>query len=115
MGDEIGISNNGIIIGFNKDFTSKLFASKKAYGIKHNRGKVIKPGSRLYKRNSEIVSIGVFMSKGDIMTHKGKGKYSKNRKEKPWFNPIAETEVNNLADDIAANTADVIRNRLLID
>lgn len=115
MGDEIGISNNGIIIGWNQQFKAKLLASKKAFDVKHNRGKVVRPGSKLYKRGGEIVSIGVIMSKGDIMTHKGKGKYSKNRKEKPWFNPIAETEVNNLADDIAANTGDVIRNRLLID
>lgn len=114
MSEAIAISNDNIIIGWNKQFIAKLFASKRAFGIKHNRGKVVRPGSKLTRRGGEIVSIGVIMSKGDVMTHKGKGKYPKNRKEKPWFNPIADAEVNDLANDIAANTGDVIRNRLLI-
>lgn len=115
MSDELAISNNNIIVGWNKDFVQKVNASKKSFDIKHNRGKPGKVGSKLYKTKGEITRIGVFMSKGDIMTHKGKGKYPKNRKAKPWFNPIAEEEVNTLANRIAENTGDVIKNRLLID
>lgn len=115
MSDELAISNNNIIVGWNKDFIQKVTASKKAFDIKHNRGKPVKVGSRLYKTRGEITRIGVFMSKGDIMTHKGKGKYPQNRKAKPWFNPIADVEVDELANRIAINSGDVIKNRLLID
>ena len=90
-------------------------ASKRAFDIKHNRGKPSRSGSKLYKQSGEINRIGVFMSKGDIMTHKGKGKYPQNRKAKPWFNPIAEVEVSELATQIMINTGDTISKHLLID
>lgn len=115
MSDAIAISNNDIIIPWNKQFLQKINASKQAFGIKHNRNRVSKSGSKLYKQKGEINRIGVFMSKGDIMTHKGKGKYPTNRRAKPWFNPIAETEVEELANNLAANTGDIIKKRLLID
>jgi hypothetical protein len=53
------------------------------------------------------------MTKGDIMTHKGKGRSEDNRKEKPFYNPVAEDMIPELADTMAENWGDHIAKGLI--
>jgi hypothetical protein len=108
-------SNNAIILKWAPDFLNKVNAEKVAMGIKHKR--IFNPSKAkavFRKQKGSIDRIGVLMSKGEIMTHKGVGRGG-NRTPKPWFNPTAEVEVNNLADQIMINTGDVICGNLIID
>lgn len=115
MANEVATSNNVIIEDWTKQYLPKINAAKKSLNIKHRRNKNPKQSKAKFgKKNAEINKIGIGMSKGEIMTHKGKGKYPDNRVEKPWFNPITESEVNALADAIAENTGDIIAGHILI-
>jgi hypothetical protein len=113
----IPASNNVIIEQWADDAARKLHESEINLGIKHRRTKDPKPLKyRFRKSEGEIRAISFALTKGLIMTHKGRGKFQErgNRKEKPFFNPVIEEEVAKLADDIAANTGDVICGNLLI-
>ena len=115
MGNEVALSNNEIILDWKDQYSDKINASKVALGIHHNRkNKPLKSKVTTRQTGGEITKISVSMKKGDIMTHKGKGKYPDNRIEKPWFNPITTDEVGKLADDIANATGDVIAGHILI-
>lgn len=108
-------SNNEIIREWDQQFRPKLDDSKSRLGIKHHRNRSNpKTRSKLYQDKGEINRIGVRMNKGLIFTHKGVGKSNANRTAKPWFNPIAEQEVNELANRIAENTGDVVAGHILI-
>jgi hypothetical protein len=113
--DPIAHSNNDIIKEWVDPFLNDVNAARVAMDIKHNRkspGRKVK--ARFRYMGGEIQVIGVIMSKGDIMTHKGKGANASYRKEKPFFNPIAEIAVEELANKLAINTGDVIGGHILI-
>lgn len=116
MANEIATSNNVIIEDWTNQYLPKINAEKKVYNIKHRR--IYKPTNskaKFGKNNLEINRVGISMSKGEVMTHKAKGGgYPFNRIEKPWFNPVTEAEVNDLADSIAANTGDIIAGHIFI-
>lgn len=113
--ESIAESNNDIIRSWIREYLPQINAEKRALGIKHRRYKpASRSGAKTRTEKGEINRIGIGMSKGEVMTHKGKGKYPDNRVAKPWFNPITEREVEKLADSIAANTGDRIAGHILI-
>lgn len=108
-------SNNEIIKTWSEPYQQKLQAEKVRLGIHHKRTKAPhKSTVRFRYVGGEIQVIGVLMSKGEVMTHKGAGPNPENRVEKPWFNPITEVEVDDLADELANRTGDVICGNILI-
>ena len=108
-------SNNEIIKHWSEPYQQKLQAEKVRLGIHHHRTQAPKKATVRFKyAGGEIQVIGVVMTKGDVMTHKGKGKYPENRVEKPWFNPVTEKEVGDLADMLAVNIGDVVCGNFLI-
>ena len=114
---ETNLSNNEIIKTEAHEFTEKLHANKIRLGIHHKRTQAPKRAVVRFRYvGGEIQVIGVIMTKGDVMTHKGKGKFQErgNREQKEWFNPEADAFCENLADKIAINTGDVIVGNLLI-
>lgn len=114
---EIAQSNNQIIRTLTPVFLDRLHEEMKRYDIKHRETQPpLKPKAKYTQQGGEIRRIGINLTKGLIMTHKGKGKGQEkgNRKEKPFFNPVADEFVNQLADEIAANTGDVIAGNLAI-
>lgn len=114
MMEELEASNNEIILKWQAEFVPKINAEKQNLGIKHNRSrKPINSKAKNFRKGGEINRIGISMSKGEVFTHKGVGRNG-NRVAKPWFNPIAESSVEQLADEIAANTGDVIGGKLAI-
>ena len=108
-------SNNQIIETMVPDFVNKVNASKRNYDMHHNRTQPpLMSRFKFRKRDGDIYRISISMNKGEIMSMKGKGKYPTNRKEKPFYNPLAEPFANELADRIAAETGDVICGYLCI-
>ena len=102
-------TNSEIIQNWSVRFTRDLRDSELKYNIKHNRNKPpLLPKAKFKWDNGEIVRIGINLTKGLIMTHKGKGMYPENRVAKPFFSDIADDSVSTLADDIAANSGDFI-------
>ena len=115
MSNEVAISNNEVILSWKDQYRDKINQSKVTLGIHHNRkNSPIKSKVSTKKSGGEINKISVSMSKGEIMTHKGKGNYPENRIAKPWFNPVTDVEVADLADKIANTTGDVIAGHILI-
>jgi hypothetical protein len=109
------ISNNEIIQKWVQPFVAKINADKVALNIRHDRNKPpTKSRYKFKKVAGEIVTISITMNKGEIMSHKGKGKSSENRVEKKFFTPNADVEIPQLADAIAENTADIICFKLCI-
>lgn len=112
---ELATSNNEIIKNWSEPYHDKLQTEKVRLGIHHKRDKAPRAAKIKFRyAGGEIQVIGVVMTKGDVMTHKGKGRFPENRKEKPWFNPVTEVEVGLLADQLAVNTGDVICGNILI-
>lgn len=112
---ELAASNNEIIKHWSDPYQEKLQAEKVRLGIHHNRTRAPRRAKVKFKyAGGEISVIGVVMTKGDVMTHKGKGKLPSSRVEKPWFNPVTEVEVGDLADQLAINTGDVVCGNILI-
>lgn len=110
-------TNNKIIQDWTPPFIAEINAEKVRMGIHHNHTRAPRKARARYRyQGGEIQVIGVIMSKSEVMTHKGKGKFQErgNRKEKPWFNPIAEKRTSELADALAQNTGDVICGNILI-
>lgn len=114
MNQDIAVSNNAIIEDWVPAFVREVNAEKDRLGIKHNRDKRAIPSKGSTKKEKgEIRRIGVKMTKGEVFTHKGVGGRG-TRQAKPWFNPIAETAVDELASAIAENTGDIISKSLTI-
>ena len=112
---DLATSNNAIIIEETPTFLEEVHNAEKQYNIKHHRKyEEPKPKAKFRKAQGEINTISIGLTKGLIMTHKGKGGNGQNRKEKPFFNPAAEKYCNNLANRIAENTGDVISGNILI-
>lgn len=88
-------------------------AAKRAYGIKHNRtGAPLRNRIKVRQRNGQtILSIGT--NKGEIMSHKGKGKYPENRQEKPFINEPASKLISQMADELAVAVGNTIIARLI--
>ena len=96
-------------------FVARVNASKAALGMKHDRtGPPRRSHFKFKKRDGAIYQISIVLTKGEIMSHKGKGKYPDNRKPKPFYNPIAENFVPELADALATNTGNIICGNLCI-
>lgn len=113
---ELAATNNEIIKHWSEPYQVKLQAEKVRLGIHHNRTRAPRKATVKFKyEGGEIKVIGVVMTKGDVMTHKGKGGRGQDKRvEKPWFNPVTEVEVDELANDLAENTGDVICGNILI-
>jgi hypothetical protein len=113
---EVNDTNNDIIEIWAPQFMLDLRDAEARYNIKHNRNKApLVPKFKFKKENGEIVRIGVNITKGLVMTHKGLGKYPDNRVAKPFFNETAEKSVSELADQIANNTGDMIAGHIYIN
>lgn len=113
---QVSESNNDIIQQWAPQFMLDLRNAEVRYNIKHNRNQApLLPRFRFKIENGEIVRIGVNITKGLVMTHKGLGKYPDNRVPKPFFNETAEKRVPELADLIADNTGDIIAGHIYIN
>lgn len=107
-------SLNGKIQSWSKKTASELSSTENKLNIKHS------PGSnwqRLsYGRAAGIISrISFKMPRHAIFVHKGVGKGTPismvgqtNRKAKPWFNPVIDNRIDELADTVADEQADII-------
>lgn len=102
-------TNNAVIMDWAKPFIDKVNASKKSSGIKHKRKQSpTKDKIRFKRRQNEIYRISVLTTKGEIMSQGGHGKYPDNRKPKPYYKPVADVEVPNLADALAMEVGDTL-------
>lgn len=109
------MDNDAIIESWATEFVQKVDASKQAFGIRHNRDQAPRKTKYKFKRsNGEIVRIGIILTKGEVMTHKGTGRNKDGRKPKPFYNNIADQELSQLADQLAENTGDLLCSRLVI-
>ena len=100
---------NTIIRNWTTDFLKRLDEEKRALGIKHNRLEPpVKTRAKFKTAQGEIKTIVIVMSKGDVMTHKGKGGNNTNRTPKPWYVPVAETNIPELADQLALEYGDAV-------
>lgn len=108
------MERNAIIKSWGDRFIRRVNEARRALGIKHNRHQEAKNNRIRYKTlQGDIDQISVVMTKGDIMTHKGKGRSEENRKEKPFYNPVAEEMIPELADTMAENWGDHIAKGLI--
>lgn len=115
MGEEIAGSNNAIIEEWEKSYVPMINAEKQRLNVKHRRTRTPKKSkAKNFKQQGEIRKIGISMSKGEVMTHKGKGKYPQNRIAKEWFNPITKEQTEILADRLAENTGDILGGHIYI-
>jgi hypothetical protein len=115
MSNNIVDDNNEIIETWTADFISKVNEAKVTLGIKHDRTKnPIRSKTRLKKdRNGSVSRINITMSKGEIMTHRGAGRYPDNRTQKEFYVPIANNELPVLADQLAFATLENCAKALL--
>lgn len=112
----MAIDANDIIESWTSDFLRDVNREKRSLGIKHKRTQDPKNARKKFKKeNGDITNIGILMSKGDIMTHKGKGRFPQNRKPKPWFTPILDRDIEELADKVAQQTGLFIQSHIKID
>ena len=103
------MERNAIIKSWGDRFIRRVNEARRSLGIKHNRHQEAKNNRIKYKTVlGEIEQISVVMTKGDIMTHKGKGRNEESRKEKPFYNPIAQEMIPELADQLAEAYGDHI-------
>lgn len=106
---------------------SRLRASMDALGIRHTAyskspqaaQKALKDSYR--KSDGLIQRISYQIPRHMIFVHKGVGKGtpitavgSTKRKAKPWFNPVIESNIGDLADIVANELGDEIVNNILI-
>jgi hypothetical protein len=99
---------NNIVANWAKPFADDLNASKRALGIKHNRTQLPrKSKAKLVFKNGIVSRVSISMTRGEIFTHKGVGRGG-NRHHKEWYNPIADKEVKELAEQIALECGDYI-------
>lgn len=109
VGRDIPGANNKIIQEWSKPFIDEVNSEKSVVGIKHDRNRPPRKDKiKLKVKDGEIYCIQVFTTKGEIMSQRGKGMYEENRKAKPYYVPVAEKRVGELADAIAASVGDVI-------
>lgn len=112
-----------------KSITSKKTALLKAAISSLNigqTGELLKTIRTNYKQSfGEIDAIGFAMTKGGVMTEKGVGRGIKidsaktngaviGRRAKPWFAPIMDNTVAELADFVASQKADALINAIQI-
>jgi len=109
-------SNNNIIEALTPEFVAKVNASKVSLGMHHNRTDPPRRSTFNYKRkDGEINRISIVITKGEIMSDKGKGGRGQDKRvKKEFFNVNAEPFVEELANEIAANTGDIICRNLCI-
>lgn len=102
-------SNNEIILKHIVPFVARVNDEKSALNIRHDRNNPPKKSKYKFKyKQGEIVRISITMSKGEIMSHKGKGKNPDNRVAKPFYTPIADAMLPDMADEICQNTGEMI-------
>lgn len=97
--------------------------------IKHVKGSPSKQSSReaiinRYRRMQGVISrVSFAFPRHMVFVHKGVGKgvtislagsSATTRKPKPWFDPVIEQRVEQLADAVAENGADMVVNNLKI-
>ena len=109
-------SNNEIIKTKVPQFVSVINAAKATLGMHHNRTDPPRKSTyKLKSENGEIVRISIVLTKGEVMSHKGVGgRGAENRVKKEFYNPYAEPFVEELANEIAANSGNVICGNLCI-
>lgn len=111
---DLSTIKNNLITEWAKPTIDQVNALKKSLGIKHHRNQdPIKSKIKFKRRAGEIHVISITMSKGDIMSHKGEGKYKESRTSKPFYTPVVEVRVPELADSLAESIGDVICGNLV--
>lgn len=118
---------NARIVNWAKDVQGRLKQSIQAQGIRHSdKSKSPKAAAdslivRTPKRQGLISRVSYGIPRHMIFVHKGVGRGTKinevgntKRVAKPWFNPVIEANIDNLADIVAEETGDAIVNNLLI-
>lgn len=105
---------------------ARLQASIASQGIKHrfsenNLDPLTKISIQLSKQFGVYNRIRVRFKKSGVFVHKGVGRGttaaqagSTNRKAKPWFNPVVEAFVDDLAEAVADEMVDITVNSLTI-
>lgn len=118
---------NGKIVGWSKEVLGKLKGRINELGIRHaansNSPKAAENSLaiRTPKRYGLINRVSYCMPRHMIFVHKGVGRGTTigqagttNRKAKPWFNPVIEENIDDLADIVAEEMGSEIVNKLLI-
>lgn len=112
---DLSSSNNEIILKWTPEFLERVQDAERGYGIKHFRTKdQPKHKAKFRKEQGDINKISIGLTKGLIMSYKGKGKSNDNRVAKPAYNDVAEVMVEELADSIMINTGDIIGKNFMI-
>lgn len=118
---------NGKIVGWSKETLAKLRAKISELGIRHaansNSPKAAERSLavRTPKRDGLIHRVSYSMPRHMIYVHKGVGRGTKitevgntKREAKPWFNPVIEENIDELATIVAEEMGSEIVNKLLI-
>lgn len=118
---------NGKIVGWSKEVLGKLRGRINDLGIRHAANSTSPKAAekslsiRTPKRDGLIHRVSYSMPRHMIFVHKGVGRGTPigkagttNRKAKPWFNPVIEENIDDLADIVAEEMGSEIVNKLLI-
>lgn len=116
------VSNNDIITRWGRATLLQLKARIGSLGIKYSADSSMRKISVGYKKSStEIKRIVFKMPRHAIFVHRGVGRGtsisqvgSTNRVAKEWFTPVIDQNIESLADEVAANTADILTNSVRI-
>lgn len=86
-----------------------IAASKKDKGVKHLRNRQpTRNKVKLTRKGGIIQVMSIGTNKGEIMSHKGKGAYPDKRVPKPFINEPATPLLEEMTDEIAVATGDVL-------
>jgi hypothetical protein len=118
---------NGKIVGWSKETLAKLRARINELGIRHAANSNSPQAAerslavRTPKRDGMIHRVSYSMPRHMIFVHKGVGRGTKisqvgntKREAKPWFNPVIEENIDELATVVAEEMGAEIVNKLLI-
>lgn len=118
---------NRVIRSWTKSNQKDLDAQWDKLNIKHRSTSKSTKSSRdqlknaFSSRQGVIYKIGIKFPRHMIFVHKGVGNGTKageqgksSRKEKPWFNPVVDKNIEDLADAVAEAAADMIVTNLRI-
>jgi hypothetical protein len=113
--------NEAIYSWVGKMLKKELPASQSDAGIEHSRGSRSFNLGRSYRRDRStgaVNKVGITMKQHGIYREKGvgkgRGKDSDKRINRPWFNPAIDRNIDELADNIATISGDIIAGSLKI-
>src|SRR5581483_12261013 len=106
---EIADKTNEIITAFKDRLQLAIHEDKVRLGIKHNpRLSPTTNRVKVKELDGQINRLTIVTDKGEIMTHKGKGRYPEKRVAKPFITEPTDELLPDLADELAEVTGDTI-------